>query len=147
MAALLGLRRVAEAVISPDGSQVACSVLAAACTDPPGGQQASLWIAAPGRPPRQVSRGPGLDALPRWSPDGQRLAFASDRDHPGLMSVYLLSPGVGEAAPAGDIAGSGRGDLLVGRRAAAAGAGRRPGLGSRGRPDGHPDQLARRPGR
>ena len=106
MAALLGLRRVAEAVISPDGSQVACSVLAAACTDPPGGQQASLWIAAPGRPPRQVSRGPGLDALPRWSPDGQRLAFASDRDHPGLMSVYLLSPGVGEAVPAGDIAGS-----------------------------------------
>ncbi len=91
MEALLSLRRPTEAVVSPDGRQVACSVLDAACTDPPAGQQASLWIAAAGRAPRQLTRGTGVDALPRWSPDGSRLAFASDRAHAGLMSVYVLS--------------------------------------------------------
>jgi dipeptidyl aminopeptidase/acylaminoacyl peptidase len=106
MEALLGLKHPAEAVVSPDGSQVACSVLNAACTDPPAGQRASLWIAAAGQPPRQLTPGTAMDALPRWSPDGSRLAFASDRDHAGLMSVYLLSAGIGEAAPVGDIAGS-----------------------------------------
>jgi len=47
-----------------------------------------------------------VDALPRWSPDGSRLAFASDRAHAGLMSVYVLSPEIGEAVPVGDMAGS-----------------------------------------
>jgi dipeptidyl aminopeptidase/acylaminoacyl peptidase len=106
MEALLSLRRPTEAAVSPDGSQVACSVLTAACTDPPAGQQARLWLASPGHQPRQLTRGPGLDALPRWSPDGRTLAFASDASHPGLMSLHLLSPEIGEAVPLGGIAGS-----------------------------------------
>jgi dipeptidyl aminopeptidase/acylaminoacyl peptidase len=111
MEALLGLRRPAEAVVSPDASRVACSVLNAACTDPPAGQRAGLWIAAAGQQPRQLTPGTAMDALPRWSPDGSRLAFASDRDHAGLMSLYLMSEflrsdGTGEASPIGDIAGS-----------------------------------------
>ena len=111
MEALLELRRPAEAVVSPDGSRVACSVLNAACTDPPAGQRASLWIVAAGQQPRQLTPGTAMDALPRWSPDGSRLAFASDRDHAGLMSLYLMSEflrsdGIGEASPIGDIAGS-----------------------------------------
>ncbi len=106
MEALLSLRRPAEAVVSPDGTKVACSVLTAACTDPPAGQQANLWIAAAGQAPRQITAGPGLDALPRWSPDGTKLAFASDRDQPGLMALYVLSAEIGEAAPCGGIAGS-----------------------------------------
>jgi dipeptidyl aminopeptidase/acylaminoacyl peptidase len=106
MAALQTLRRPTEAVISPDGTVIACSVLTAACTDPPHGQHANLWLVRPGEQPRQITRGPWLDALPRWSPDGQRLAFATDRDHAGLMSVYVLAGEVSEAQPAGDIAGS-----------------------------------------
>jgi dipeptidyl aminopeptidase/acylaminoacyl peptidase len=43
MQALLSLRRPTEAVVSPDGCHVACSVLNAACTDPPAGQQATAW--------------------------------------------------------------------------------------------------------
>ncbi len=102
----MSLRRPTEAVVSPDGTKVACSVLDAACTDPPAGQDASLWLASPGQVPRQLTRGTGLDALPRWSPDGSRLAFASDRAQAGLMSLHLLSPEIGEAEPVGDIAGS-----------------------------------------
>jgi dipeptidyl aminopeptidase/acylaminoacyl peptidase len=106
MAALQTLRRPTEAVISPDGTEIACSVLTAPCTDPPHGQHANLWLVRTGEQPRQVTRGPWLDALPRWSTDGRRLAFASDRDHAGLMSVYLLAGEVSEAQPVGDIAGS-----------------------------------------
>jgi dipeptidyl aminopeptidase/acylaminoacyl peptidase len=106
MAALQTLRRPTEAVISPTGTEIACSVLAAACTDPPDGQRADLWLVRPGEEPRQITHGPWLDSLPRWSPDGQQLAFASDRDHAGLMSVYLLAAEVSEAQPVGDIAGS-----------------------------------------
>lgn len=106
MQALQTLLRPAEAVISPDGRQIACSVLTAACTDPPHGQQAGLWLVAPGRQPRQLTRGPWLDSVPRWSPDGQRLAFASDRDHPGLLSAYLLAGDIAEAKPVGTIRGS-----------------------------------------
>ena len=93
MEALQTLRRPVEAAISPDGSQIACSVLTAACTDPPHGQRADLWLVRPGGQPRQLTRGPWLDSIPRWSPDGQRLAFASDRDHPGLLAAYLLARG------------------------------------------------------
>ncbi len=106
MEALQTLRRPAEAVISPDGRWIACSVLAAPCTDPPRGQQAGLWLVAPGADPRPLTRGPWLDSLPRWSPDGQRLAFGSDRDHPGLLSAYLLDGDLGEARPVGTIRGS-----------------------------------------
>ena len=106
MAALQTLRRPAEAVISPDGRRIACSVLTAACTDPPHGQQSGLWLVAPGADPRPLTRGPWLDSLPRWSPDGQRLAFGSDRDHPGLLSAYLLDSDLGEARPVGTIRGS-----------------------------------------
>src|SRR5580704_6057815 len=88
MAALQTLRRPAEAVISPDG------------------RQSGLWLAEPGADARPLTRGPWLDSLPRWSPDGQRLAFGSDRDHPGLSSVYLLGRDLGEARPVGTIRGS-----------------------------------------
>jgi dipeptidyl aminopeptidase/acylaminoacyl peptidase len=42
---------------------------------------------------------------PRWSPSGA-LAFASDRDHPGRMALYVLDSGPGEARPLGDVPGS-----------------------------------------
>ena len=46
-----------------------------------------------------------MDSGPRWSRDGA-LAFASDRGHPGRMSLQLLGPGPGEARAHGDIEGS-----------------------------------------
>ncbi len=43
-----------------------------------------------------VTGGPGNDKCPRWSPDGQVLAFLSDRNETGVFGLYLLRPETGE---------------------------------------------------
>ncbi|MBA3362848.1 MAG: S9 family peptidase [Actinobacteria bacterium] len=56
---------------------------------------------------RQVSSGPGHDAGARWSPDGRRLSFVSDRREKGRMQLHVLSvEGVGEAEPFPEIEGT-----------------------------------------
>lgn len=46
----------------------------------------------------EVTGGPNDDKLPRWSPDGSRLAFLSDRARKGEFQLYLLAVGrMGEA--------------------------------------------------
>ncbi|MGH2683250.1 MAG: S9 family peptidase [Actinomycetota bacterium] len=48
----------------------------------------------------QITNGPNGDLMPRWSPDGRRLAFLSDRERKGLSQLYLLEVDrVGEARP------------------------------------------------
>ncbi|WP_427911863.1 S9 family peptidase [Ramlibacter sp. MMS24-I3-19] len=53
--------------------------------------------------PRQMTQGPWLDQSPRWSPDGQQLAFLSPRT--GSVQVHLLSIAGGEARPCGALEG------------------------------------------
>ncbi len=55
--------------------------------------------------PRQVSEGAATDSYPRWSPDGSRLAFRSDREKRGRAQVYLLPPGTGESRRLTDFGG------------------------------------------
>ena len=66
-------------------------------------------------------------ALPRFSPDGARLAFASDRGHAGRMSLRV------DERRARRDRRLGRGDRVVARRPRAARARRRPRLRPRGR--------------
>jgi dipeptidyl aminopeptidase/acylaminoacyl peptidase len=48
----------------------------------------------------EVTHGPSSDSMPRWSPDGRRLAFLSDRDRKGLSQLYVLDlDRIGEARP------------------------------------------------
>jgi dipeptidyl aminopeptidase/acylaminoacyl peptidase len=48
----------------------------------------------------EVTHGPNSDSMPRWSPDGRRLAFLSDRERKGLSQLYLLEVHrIGEARP------------------------------------------------
>src|SRR5215470_14167314 len=37
----------------------------------------------------QLTNDPGLDDLPKWSPDGKRIAFVSDRD--GNPEIYVMN--------------------------------------------------------
>src|SRR5215831_3535045 len=80
--------------LSPDGSRVATEEMYLAGNH-------EIWI-------RDVDRGvpsrftfdPGWDREPHWSPDGSRLAFASDRRHGGRYSIYLkASSGSGNEEP------------------------------------------------
>lgn len=55
---------------------------------------------------RQFTTGLWHDTSPRWSPDGSRLAFLSDRAERGKMSVYVMPADGGEARRVFDEQGS-----------------------------------------
>lgn len=76
-------------VESPDGRRIAfqCSK----SLDEPGTAAAPwrVYLLERGqRSPRAVTRGPGNDQVPNWSPDGRRLIFFSDRS--GINQLYEL---------------------------------------------------------
>lgn len=123
----MGVRRVVDPRLSPDGSQVVYTVSevhADTNTRP-----ADLWLVpAAGGPARQLTFLPANDTHPRWSPDGRAIAFLSDRD--GVdesgkpagrrAQVWLLDTGGGEArqvtrsaTPVTDFAWSPDGRALV----------------------------------
>src|SRR6266545_2959249 len=104
---ILRLRRPADAILSPDGSRVAFPV-SASFAEKGERPRSAIWSTATdgASQPVQLTRGDGQDLLPRWSPAGDALAFASDRAHAGRMSLYVLGPGPSEARAVGQIAGS-----------------------------------------
>jgi Tol biopolymer transport system component/tRNA A-37 threonylcarbamoyl transferase component Bud32 len=67
--------------ISPDGKTLAYSATS-------GGQERLFVIPMGGGPPRAVANRPA--SLPRWSPDGQWIAFAPDRSYFG--GVFVIRP-------------------------------------------------------
>ncbi|HWM72224.1 MAG TPA: S9 family peptidase [Nocardioides sp.] len=82
--------------LSPDGSRVAWSAA-------PYGQagehgESAVWVSSVDGavPARRWTYG-GSDTRPRWSPDGRRLAFLSDRDERGTNGLYVISVEGGEA--------------------------------------------------
>ena len=93
---LFKFKRVAAPQISPDGKQVAYQVtsvdLAANKTS------TAIWVAAADgqSPPRQVTASGKRDANPRWSPDGTKLLFESNRS--GTNQLYILDLAAGGEA-------------------------------------------------
>lgn len=91
--------------ISPDGARV---VFVAAPVGRKGKRtRQALWIAGENTPARQFSAGTSDDKSPRWSPDGSRILFASDRLKPGEDEdrLFVLPIDGGEALPLGDLKG------------------------------------------
>ncbi len=88
------LHRVADPQISPDGSQVAFVV-----TDPLKAENrtnSDIWLVSTrGGEPRQLTNSPRHDRHPRWSPDGQWIAFESNRD--GDFQIWMMPAAGGEA--------------------------------------------------
>ncbi|MDI3340402.1 MAG: S9 family peptidase [Sphaerobacter sp.] len=85
---------VSDAQISPDGRQVAFTqtILDRDKND----YRSSIYIVpAEGGTPRRFTAADAKDTFPRWSPDGQRLAFLSNRS--GTSQIWTISLAGGEA--------------------------------------------------
>ena len=75
---------------SPDGQKLALSV-----SD---GKQRDIWVYEWARDQlTQLTFDPGDDRYPAWTPDGRRIAFASDRANHGIANLYgVNADGTGE---------------------------------------------------
>jgi dipeptidyl aminopeptidase/acylaminoacyl peptidase len=90
---LLGAVRVADPQVSPDGALVA---FVRTTTDVETGKRnADIWVVPSdgSAPPRLLVGGEKSENTPRWSPDGRRIAFISNRD--GASNLYLADAGGG----------------------------------------------------
>lgn len=97
---LLAIRLATGPQVSPDGTQVAFTLLQ--CSEEANTTSSAIWLVhakdPKTDPPRQLTNlgtAPYHDMAPRWSPDGRALAFLSDRS--GSMQIYLLPLHGGEA--------------------------------------------------
>lgn len=77
------VRGIVSPAVSPDGAQVAFTALG------------DLWLMPIGGEPRRLTDDPWVEVDAAWSPDGSRLAFASDRGGP--MDLWVLDVLSGEA--------------------------------------------------
>jgi Tol biopolymer transport system component len=69
--------------VSPDGRQIVFDLLGDIYIMPIEGSGTS--------PARRLTSGPVFDMQPRFSPDGRRIAFTSDRD--GLWNIWTMDVG------------------------------------------------------
>jgi dipeptidyl aminopeptidase/acylaminoacyl peptidase len=94
---LLALHIVSDPQITSDGSLIAFTVLESDATA--NTTSSSIWFVSSSggktQAPRQITSGEYLDTMPRWSPDGNTLAFLRSRH--GITQIYLLPMGGGEA--------------------------------------------------
>jgi len=89
---------VGDAQISADGQRIAYVVTHADLDKD--GYQGDLWLIEGEAAPRLLAGGAKDDSRPRWSPDGQQLAFVSDRS--GKRQIHILDMRGGEAWPLTD---------------------------------------------
>nr|HPL27064.1 hypothetical protein [Anaerolineae bacterium] len=104
---LYAFELISDVRLSPDGRLVAYSVQRVDRKTEK--KHANLWLAlADGSgPPRQFTYGDQVDAMPRWRPDGEEIAFLSDRgDKDKPPQVYLIPTHGGEARPLTSIEGT-----------------------------------------
>ena len=98
---LFRLHRVSDPQISPDGSLVAFVV-----TEPVKAENrtdSDIWlVATTGGEARKLTNSAQHDRHPRWSPDGQWIAFESNRE--GTFQIWIMPAAGGEAHRLTDLA-------------------------------------------
>jgi dipeptidyl aminopeptidase/acylaminoacyl peptidase len=91
---LIKIQRISEPQVSPDGRWIA--YVQGTVNFETNKIVRHIWlIPGEGGEPRQLSRGEGSDTRPRWSPDGQAIAFISTRG--GKSQVWVIPVNGGEA--------------------------------------------------
>jgi dipeptidyl aminopeptidase/acylaminoacyl peptidase len=84
--------------ISPDGEHVVYSLQRVDRKSEK--KYSNLWIVPTrGGAPQQFTFGDQVDTLPKWSPDGQTIAFLSNRGDEKQSQIYLIPFHGGEARP------------------------------------------------
>ena len=99
---LFEIRMVADPQVSPDGRRVAFVV--STLDREANRYRSSIWMASSigDEEPYQFTNGGGLDSSPRWSPDGSRLTFLSDRSGKNQIHVMAVDGGESEQITDGD---------------------------------------------
>jgi dipeptidyl aminopeptidase/acylaminoacyl peptidase len=92
---LTRIRFVSDPQISPDGRRVAFVVTM--LSEDKDQYLSNIWMVdTAGGEPCRFTTGPRRDTKPRWSPDGTRLAFLSDREGQPKAQVYVIPTAGGE---------------------------------------------------
>jgi dipeptidyl aminopeptidase/acylaminoacyl peptidase len=101
---LYQLRVLNECVISPDGKHVVYSDQRV--EDEKYKKYSNLWVCSikDGKS-RQFTVGNQIDSSPRWSPNGEKIAFLSNRDDEKQPQIYLIPFSGGEARRLTDLQG------------------------------------------
>ncbi|MDE0207360.1 MAG: S9 family peptidase [Candidatus Tectomicrobia bacterium] len=90
------IRWVSDVQISPDGERVAFVVTT--LSEERDAYLANVWmVVVSGGEPRRLTSGDKRDGAPRWSPDGRRLAFVSERQGDSRPQLYVMPTDGGEA--------------------------------------------------
>jgi len=93
----VSLRLPSDVQLAPDGGRVAFVVAPIAHAEPK--PTSEIWLAetTDDASPRRFTMAHAEERSPRWSPDGARLAFLSDRAERGTAQLHLIDVGGGEA--------------------------------------------------
>ncbi|MGH8058597.1 MAG: DPP IV N-terminal domain-containing protein, partial [Candidatus Entotheonellia bacterium] len=92
---IIRIRLLSDPQISPDGRRVAFVVTT--LSEERDQYLSQIWmVETAGGEPRRFTAGPKRDTAPRWSPDGTRLAFISERDRQPKAQLYVMPADGGE---------------------------------------------------
>ena len=101
---LYHIQQIGSPQLSPDGRHVIYTVQR--IDQKTEKKYRNLWLVpTDGGTPRQFTYGDQSDTMPRWSPDGQQIAFLSNRGNERQPQIYLIPFGGGEARPLTDAKG------------------------------------------
>ncbi len=99
------MKTVSDVQVAPDGSRI-CWVVTRIDEQDNRYQSHLMWCRW-GEDPAPLTTGGGSDAHPRWSPDGQHIAFLSDRrtarEKEGKKQIWMIPTAGGEARQVTDL--------------------------------------------